>query len=122
METIEAIQAARDRVLEELRAMQSLRRGTINEQFLTDKRKKGAEPVVHGPYYVLSRREGGKTVSRRLKPGEDLEQARVDIAEHQRFVNLCTRLEELTEKLGELTRQEQNEEKKRRQPSKKTRS
>ena len=120
MDDIRSIEAARDQVLEELRKIRSLRRGTINEQFFTDKR--GDEPVRRGPYYVLSRREGGKTVSRRLKPGEDLEQARTDIAEHKRFGELCARLEQLTEKLGEKTRQEQGDEKKRRQPSKKTKS
>lgn len=102
--------------------MRSLRRGTINEQFVEDRRKKGAEPVQRGPYYVLSRREDGRTVSRRLKPGEDLEQARLDVAEHKRFVELCKELERLTEQLGELIRLDPAQEKKRRSRSSRTKS
>ena len=118
MDSIQMVEASRDQVLEELKAMHSLRRGTINEQFL--KGKKGGETIVRGPYYVLSRREGDKTVSRRLTPGEDLEQARKDVAEHKRFLGLCQELERLTERLGELTRLEQTAKKKRQPSSSKT--
>lgn len=122
MNHIQEVETKRERVLDQLHEMQSLRRGTINEQFLKTKRKDG-ETVSHGPYYVFSRKEGKRTVSRRLKPGEELEQARKDIAEHKRFLGLCRELEVLTEELGKLTRLEQrSQEKKRRLPLNKTKS
>jgi hypothetical protein len=78
--------------------------------------------MVHqGPYYVLSRREGEKTVSKRLRV-TDLEQAQKDIAEYKRFLGLCQEFERLTARLGELERGEQGleQEKKRyRSPSSK---
>lgn len=123
MDSIQDVEKKRDLILEQLRAMRSLRRGTINEQFFKGTRKNDSEPVVRGPYYVISRREGNKTVSKRLKKGPQLEQARSDVAEHKRFVDLCRELEKLTEQLGEMIRAEETQEKKRkRRPSSKTKS
>ncbi len=60
--------------------------------------------MVHqGPYYVLSKREGNKTVSKRLRVTE-LEQAQKDVAEYKRFLGLCQEFERLTARLGELER------------------
>ncbi len=111
------IEARRTAILDEMRAIRSMRRGTINEQYLKVPQKGKSEPAVRGPYYVLSRREDGKTLSCRIRPGVELEQARMDVAEHQRFVALCREYEELTEKLGEAQRCEPNLGKKKRQKS-----
>lgn len=62
--------------------------------------------MVHqGPYYVMSRREGEKTVSRRLRVAE-VEQAKKDVVEYKRFLGLCQEFEQLTARLGELERGE----------------
>jgi hypothetical protein len=99
-------------------------RGTINEQFLKRERK-GAQPAIYGPYHVLSRREGNKTVSVRLNSEEALEQAKADIANHERFRALCAQLESLTERLGQLERSQQEQDaqlkKKPRRPQRRTR-
>lgn len=113
MTQIQDIEARRDQVLLQLRDMRSLRRGSITEQVFDSRNRKG-EAVTRGPYYVWSRRENGKTVSRRLKPGKQLEQARQDLAEYHRFLALCQELEELTERLGEQQREGSTQEKKRR--------
>jgi hypothetical protein len=100
-----------------------MRRGTINEQYFKT-RLKGRKGMVHqGPYYVLSKWEGQKTVSRRLRSAAELEQAQKDVAEYKRFLGLCQEFERLTARLGELERSEQGleQEKKRfRSPSSKT--
>ncbi|MDA2927144.1 hypothetical protein MYX78_07920 [Acidobacteria bacterium AH-259-G07] len=116
MSTIEKVEARRNAILEELRSIRSLRHGTINEQYLKGHVQGKEEPVRRGPYYVFSRHEGGKTVSRRLSSGAELKEARKEVAEHKRFVALCKEFEELTQKLGELERQadEQEPKKKRR--------
>jgi len=123
MDTVEELEARRNAILEEMRSIRSMRRGTINEQYFKTrlKGKKGA--VQQGPYYVLSRREGQKTVSKRLRSEAELEQAQKDVAEYKIFLGLCQEFERLTARLGELERGKQGleQEKKRfRSPLSKT--
>ncbi len=104
MPTVQELESKRDAVLQEMRAIRSMKRGTINEQFLKVHHRGIKEPISRGPYYVLSRHEprAGKTRSKRLTSREEVEQARKDIAAYQRFVALCREFRELTEILGEL--------------------
>ena len=107
MDTVQQLEARRNAILDEIRSIRSMRRGTINEQYFKT-RLKGRKRMVHqGPYYILSRREGDKTVSKRLRSAVDLEQARRDVAEYKRFVGLCQEYQRLTTMLGELERGEQ---------------
>jgi hypothetical protein len=121
--SIEAIEIRRNAILEEMRSIRSMKRGTINEQYFKVqlKRKKGA--TFQGPYYVLSRREGEKTVSLRLRSSTELEQARKDVAAHRKFMVLCREFEQLTARLGEMEREEspfEQEKKRFKSPSNKT--
>jgi len=111
MDTFQKLEARRLALLEEFRSFRSMRRGTINEQFFDVRLKGQAKTVRRGPYYVLSRREGDKTVSRRLTTPEALEQARNDSEAHKRFHALCREFEEVIEKLGELERTTEQEKK-----------
>lgn len=106
MNTIPELEARREAVLQEMLTIHSLHRGTINKQYLEVRHKGKPEPVLRGPYYVFSRREGNRTVSRRLTSAAELERARQDVAAHQRFVALCQEFESLTEKLGRLESEE----------------
>ncbi len=122
MDTVQQLESRRNAILEEMRSIRSMKRATINQQYFKT-RLKGKRGMVHqGPYYVLSRREGEKTVSKRLRVTE-LEQAQKDVAEYKRFLGLCQEFERLTARLGELERGDQGleQEKKRfRSPSSKT--
>ena len=104
MTTIQDLESKRDAILQEMRSIRSMQRGTINEQFLKVHHRGIREAKTCGPYYVLSRHEThfGKTRSRRLTSPEALEKARKDIAAYQRFVALCREFQNLTETLGEL--------------------
>ena len=123
MDTLQQVEVQRDAILEQMRSIRSMRRGTINEQHFKARRKGRKGVVVQGPYYVLSRREGEKTVSRRLRFPAELEQARKDVAEYKRFMSLCQQFERLTVRLGELERARQDLEQEKkgfRSPSSKT--
>ncbi len=113
MQTLQGIESRRDEVLRQMRSLRSMKRGTINEQYLKVPQK-GTKPALRGPYYVLSRREGNKTVSERLRTPTQLEQARMDVAAHRKFVELCKEFEVLTERLGILLRQAEGSEEKKR--------
>ena len=123
METIIEIEEKRGIILNEMRAIRSMKRGTINEQYFKMPSKGRNEPILRGPYYVISRREGGKTVSERLNSPEILKQAQDDVAAYKRFVDLCKEYEILTEKLGQLERGDYNlpEKKPPKSPSRKRR-
>ncbi|MGO8960758.1 MAG: DUF6788 family protein [Streptosporangiaceae bacterium] len=51
----------------------------------------------HGPQYNLTRRIGGKTVNTHLRPGPELEKARREVAEHQRFADLVEEVSRVSE-------------------------
>lgn len=51
----------------------------------------------HGPQYNLTRRAGGKTVNVHLRPGPELEKARREVAEHQRFADLVEEVSQVSE-------------------------
>jgi Family of unknown function (DUF6788) len=123
MDTVQQLEARRNGVLEEMRSIRCMRRGTINGQYFKTRLKGKRGIVQQGPYYVLSKREGEKTVSKRLRSVAELQQAQKDVAEYKRFLGLCQEFERLTARLGELERAEQGleQEKKRfRSPSSET--
>jgi hypothetical protein len=51
----------------------------------------------HGPQWNLTRRIGGKTVNVHLKPGPELDKARAEVAEHQRFAVLVEEVSQVSE-------------------------
>jgi hypothetical protein len=51
----------------------------------------------HGPQWNLTRRAGGKTVNVHLKPGPELDKARREVAEHQRFQSLVEEVTQVSE-------------------------
>ena len=124
MRTIREIEKAREAVLAEMRSIRSMRKGCVTRQFLRVKHKDKEEPVLRGPYFVFTRKEGKKTVGFRLRETVAREALQRDVAAHQRFVALCQQFVELTEALGEQERREKDgsmEKKRRRSPSSKTR-
>ena len=122
MNGIKEIEARREVILSEIRSIRSMKKGSIAKQYQKVHHKGKKEPVLRGPYYNFTYKEGKKTVGRRLTTREDLEAVRKDVAAHKRFVELCKEFERLTEKLGELEKNEIGPEKKlRNSRSKKTR-
>jgi hypothetical protein len=105
MDRIKEIEKRRKEILREMGGIRSMRRGSVNEQFLKVSHKGKKEPVLRGPYYVFSRHEKGKgTKSYRLTSANEVENARRDVEAHKRFQELCREYEELTEEVGRLER------------------
>ena len=70
MHKVQEIEARREAILQEMRFIRKVRRGTLNEQFFKVAAHGGKGEELLGPYFVLSRREGDKTVSRRVRAEE----------------------------------------------------
>ena len=102
MGTIQELEARREAILAEMRGLRSMQRGTVNQQYLKVHHQGKREPVLRGPYYVWSRREGKKTVSRRLTSAKEVARARQASAQHQRFAELCREFEVVTERIAAL--------------------
>ena len=78
MDTARTLEEKRERVLEQMRAIRSMRPGSVTEQYLKVTHKGKRKPVMRGPYWVYTRKEAGKTVGQRLSR-EDAEQVKKDI-------------------------------------------
>lgn len=99
------LDAKRKLVVHKMMAIRSMKRGTINEQFVPRVSKGRATDVLRGPYYVLSRREHGRTVSVRVSGGQ-LQEVRADLSRFEEFKDLCEEFARLTERLGEMEREQ----------------
>ena len=103
MDTTRVLEEKRERVLEQMRAIRSMRRGSVTEQFLKVPHKGKRKPVLRGPYWVYTWKEGGKTVGQRLNR-EEAEQIKKDVEAHKKFVALCKEFEILTMTFGRARR------------------
>jgi hypothetical protein len=100
MDTVHDLEKKREQVLEQMRAIRSMRRGSVTEQFLKVPHKGKQKPVLRGPYWVYTWKEGGKTVGQRLSR-EEAAQVKKDVEAHKTFLALCKEFETLTMRLGE---------------------
>ena len=94
----------RQDILKQMATIRSMLPAALSEQMLPVLHKGNKEPVMRGPYYVLSRWENGKNRSRRVKKVE-LEQVKADVANYKRFIALCEDFVDLTRRLGDAERQ-----------------
>ena len=101
MDTARSLDEKRERVLEQMRALRSMRRGSVTEQYLKVQHKGKRKPVVRGPYWVYTWKEGGKTVGQRLSR-EEAARIKKDVEAHKKFVALCKEFETLTMRLGDV--------------------
>jgi len=101
---IKRLNERREKILAEMRTLRTMRPGTVSEQFLKVPHKGESEPVERGPYYLWQYYEQGKPRRKRLTTPKQVRQAREDVRNHKRFVQLCKAFEELTQQLGELER------------------
>ena len=91
----------RQALLRQLSGLSQLRRGSLTEQFLLVKRKDGSL-VKRGPYPLLTRKQGSKTVSRRLTDPQLVPLYRQQIQAMRQFETTVDQLVRVGEELGDL--------------------
>jgi hypothetical protein len=99
------LERRRAELYQELGQVGDFRRGTLRAV----RRKCGrpncacAQPghPGHGPQYNLSRSVGGRTLTRHLKPGPELDKIAAEVAEYQRFRALVGQVTEINEEICE---------------------
>ena len=104
--TIDVIERRRREILAQMEQIRRLCRGTLNTLYKPQIKQGISTGNQNGPYYVLSRNVNGKTKSRNV-PARELDVVREGLEQHALFSKLCDEYEELTQRLGELERNEQ---------------
>jgi hypothetical protein len=95
------LEQQRQTLLEQLSALPQLRRGSLTEQFLMVKHSDGSQ-VKRGPYPLLTRKEGKKTVSRRLNDPALVPLYRQQIQNLRQFETVVNQLVRVGEQLSDL--------------------
>ena len=103
--TIEELEDKRAEVLKQIEEVGDMRRGSIAERY----RECGKHPCCceeaahpgHGPYYSLTVKAAGTTVTRHLAPGVELAKVEREIAAFRRFQELVPELVAVNEEICE---------------------
>jgi hypothetical protein len=96
-----SLQHQHQELLHQLSGLQEVRRGSLTEQFLMVKRKDGSR-VKRGPYPLLTRKQGRKTISRRLTNPALLPLYRRQIQAMRQFESVVDALVQVGEQLSDL--------------------
>jgi hypothetical protein len=96
-----SLELQRQQLLQQLSSFHELRRGSLTEQFLTLKRKDGSK-VKRGPYPLLTRKQGQKTVSLRVSDPELVPIYRQQIQAMRQFDHVVGQLVRVGEQLSDL--------------------
>jgi hypothetical protein len=90
----------KNELLAQLAALGSMRKGTLNEQYVQTTLKDGT-PSRRGPYTVYTFKEHGQTISRRLSDREQIACYRQQIATFRRFQELTAELAQVGQQLAD---------------------
>lgn|ERR1022692_171251 len=96
-----SVQHQHQALLQQLSGLQELRRGSLTEQFLIVKHADGSS-VKRGPYPLLTRKVGQKTVSQRLSDPTLLPIYRRQIQAMRQFQSVVNQLVGVGEQLSDL--------------------
>lgn len=95
------LEIQRKALIERLAQFQQIRRGSLTEQFLMVKRKDGSR-AKRGPYPLLTKKIGAKTVSQRLCDPAVCALYRQQIHAMRQFEEVVGQLVQVGEKLSDL--------------------
>ena len=103
MKNIEELEKRKEEIIAEIREIRTMRRGTINGQYLKVQRKE-KEPSIRGPYHIFVRNEKGKTISARINTPEELEVVQKDIEAYKKYIKLSKELAVVIEAITDIIR------------------
>lgn len=98
-DTIQALRAQRDAVLQRMQQIDHLRRGSLSRQFLKSRRE--GKIVESGPYFVLQCFFKGKKCSARI-PAADAEQVEKHVENFRLFNALAEEFVTLSDQITQL--------------------
>ena len=112
--TLQDLEARKQEILVEFARIGDMRAGSITENY-----RRCGKPACrcarsddpgHGPYYAYTWKEHGKTRTRNLRPGPDLDRLREQVEHYRRFRRLCRELVEVNEEICDLRALDEDEE------------
>ncbi len=96
----------RDLLYQQLAKTGDFRRGSINTLYRRCGKSNCAcaqpDHPGHGPQYLLTTKVNGKTVSKNLRVGPQLEQIKLEVSNHRKFREVIRDITELNERICEL--------------------
>ena len=99
MENHNQFKARKEEIMREFQNMGPMRRGSVNAQYFKKSQVDSNIPG-NGPYYVLTRKEHGKSLSRRILAGE-VEKVVTETETHRQFRSLAKEFVEISEKMSD---------------------
>ena len=100
---LDTLRQQRDLLLQQMEAIDRLRRGSLSRQFFGS--TQGQAPRPRGPYFVLQGYFHGQKFSERV-PAAQAQQVEQDVANYRRFQQLAEAFVSLTD---EMTRRQEQE-------------
>lgn len=97
MSVLSKLRQARLDILAQIALFEEMRRGSVIRQFLKIKLKGKRKSALSGPYALLTFKQEGKTVSRRLHGLEEIRRLEHQVENYHIFQQLCRRLVEIGE-------------------------
>ena len=111
--TLKELTSRKEAILLELAGLGDMRAGSISENY----RRCGSSSCHcakdddrrHGPYYAYTWKEEGRTRTRNLRAGPQLDELRVQVAEYRRFRRLSQERVEISEAICDLRSEEKDD-------------
>lgn len=100
------LEARKNDIVMEIARLGDMRAGSISQNF----RRCGKpgchcsrpDDPGHGPYYAYTWKEQGKTHTRNLRPGQELDRLRNQVEHYRSFRGLCRELVDVSEQICDL--------------------
>ncbi len=100
--SLDSLEQQREQILEQMRAVDRLRRGTLSRQFL--KKHRDGQTITHGPYFVLQGYLQGKKFSQHV-PAAEAAKVGEQVKNYKRFQELAEDFVSLTDRITQMQEQ-----------------